>query len=215
MAGIHRSALCAQLDSACVRFLTRYQSWRRPVSQYSEANFNRINQGGFTFSDFERGMAEIEARLPPADNPFPDFHAVLDTVCTAYLHADPAERSAIRQVVAGRDSGAWVRHYADQLAKQLTSPDSELLRRAIAAVSIENCASDYRDTITSLADLYVRAEELGIDPRPHFAAIAELSDDQPTPGGCDSFAKMLLEFEKYAVVAERRRMGTPYRNRNL
>ena len=55
------------------------------------------------------------------------------------------------------------------------------------------------------------AEEVGIDPEPLFAAVSELSTDSSTPGGCESLAQMMRNFESYAVVAERRGNGRPYR----
>ncbi len=64
--------------------------------------------------------------------------------------------------------------------------------------------------LMTLADLYVAAEEAGIDPRPPFAAAAELATGEFTAGGCDSVAKMLREFHASSVLRERRGLGGPY-----
>jgi hypothetical protein len=63
-----------------------------------------------------------------------------------------------------------------------SSADGEWLRKGLAAASIENCSVDYRDVLLALAELYVAAEKVGIDPKPHFGAVAELSSSD-TPQG--------------------------------
>jgi hypothetical protein len=75
---------------------------------------------------------------------------------------------------------------------------------------MQNCTSDYRDTLTILADLYVQAEKAGIEAKPLFERASEFSTDTPTRGGCQSLARMLRDFDSYAVLSERRRMTAPY-----
>ena len=62
----------------------------------------------------------------------------------------------------------------------------------------------------TLADLYVAAEQAGVDPRPLFAAASELATDEFTPGGCESLARMLRDFHESSVLRERRGMDGPY-----
>lgn len=131
---------------------------------------------------------------------------LLDELIPEYLAGTDAEREHVRRAVAAR----WtlldrVRGYAVSLAERIRTPqDVGLLRAGLAAMSIENCAVDYRDTLLALAELWVRAERAGIDPRPHFGAIAAVSDTQVPQGGSTPMAKTLREFHGYAVVAERR-----------
>jgi hypothetical protein len=50
----------------------------------------------------------------------------------------------------------------------------------------------------------VRAERAGIDPRPHFEAVAAVSDTQVPAGGSTALAQTLRDFHGYAVLPERR-----------
>ena len=93
---------------------------------------------------------------------------------------------------------------ADRLAERVTGPDIlPALRLALAAVSIDNCSADYRDTLGVLLKLYTRAERAGIDPRPPFEAAAALSAASPAPGGCDSVAGLIRKVGSREVFVER------------
>lgn len=148
-----------------------------------------------------------------------EFAGIMRELCPIYLQMTPKQCATIRQIVAERDAAerheliGWILEYADSATRRFHRPDDvQLLREGLAAVSIENCGVDFRDTLTTLADLFVRAEEVGVDPRPHFLAVAELSSTARTRGGLDSVAETLREFEKSAVIQERRAMGKPYRS---
>jgi hypothetical protein len=82
------------------------------------------------------------------------------------------------------------------------------LRLALAAVSIDNCSADYRDTLGVLLKLYAKAEQAGIDPQPPFEAAAALSADSPTPGGCESVAQLIRAVGSRRVFEERPSEGT-------
>jgi hypothetical protein len=84
-----------------------------------------------------------------------------------------------------------------------SSADGEWLRKGLAAASIENCSVDYRDVLLALAELYAAAEKVGIDPKPHFAAVAELSSSDAPQGGMTPLRKMLADLHSYAVLKER------------
>jgi hypothetical protein len=81
---------------------------------------------------------------------------------------------------------------------------------ALAAVAIDNCSANYRDTLMTLADLFVAAEEAGIDPRLLFAQAASWATDEVTSGGCQSLAAMLRGFHNSSVLRERRQLAEPY-----
>jgi hypothetical protein len=203
----------AKLLERCDPLLARYEKWQQPLHRYWSENLPRVNRDGYTLERFKRGSHELEESLKAEYNPYPELYSLMDGVCSLFLGCTSEDRTAIRAFVAQRAKLVVLfRRFADHLAAGMNGPqDAAILRIALAAISIENCGSDYRDTLTSLADLYVRAEEVGIEPNPVFEATAELSTDARTRGRCESLARMLREFESYAVVSERRRMGRPYR----
>jgi hypothetical protein len=204
----------ARLGQQLGNWLTSYEAWARPLNEYMDTNFFRINRDGYTFEEFESGLEELEAQLLLEYDPYADLFAMLEELCSLYLSSDAATRSQVREMIADRNMADWVRFYAEQLAQNINGPeDVGMLRQALAAISIENCGIDYRDTLLSLANLYVKAEESGLDPKPHFADIADISTDAETLGGCESVAEMVREFESYEVLRERRSMGDPYCDR--
>ena len=131
---------------------------------------------------------------------------LLDELIPKYLAGTDAEREGLRRAVAARRAlPDRVRAYAWSVAQRIRSPeDVELLRAGLAAMSIENCAVDYRDTLLALAELWVRAERAGIDPQRHFEAVAAVSDTHVPAGGSTPVSKTLRDFHGYAVLAEPR-----------
>ena len=93
--------------------------------------------------------------------------------------------AAIRAVVGQRKGAVHaLLGFVNRAANQLRATgDARWLELALAGASVENCRRDYRDVLLSLAELYVAAEESGIDPRPEFARIAALSDTEKPAGG--------------------------------
>jgi hypothetical protein len=127
--------------------------------------------------------------------------------CTrCYLAAASRERKAIRSVVSDKDGIlSALLGYAYRAATQLrTKADEEWLDKGLAAVSIENCSKDYRDVLLALAELYVAAEEMGINPKPAFKAAAALSSRETPRGGKTPVSKMLSSFHSYGALKERR-----------
>lgn len=160
-------------------------------------------------------LAELAESLKAEYDPFPALNGLLDELCERFLSGDDATRFDIRAFVRQLPSVVGhVERYAEKLTLQIRSiADTAILVRALAAVSIANCGIDYRNTLTTLANLYVGAEEAGIDPLPQFNCVADLSIDAPAPGGCESVAKIMRGIDSYAVVRERRLIGTPYPSR--
>jgi hypothetical protein len=121
---------------------------------------------------------------------------LLELLCGAYLESDADDRAAIRASIARRQDGNfWVMYeFARHMAGRVTGPDSvPALRLALAAISIEDCALDYRETCQIVSDLYAEAERVGIDAQPMFEAVAAMSTDSRTTGGCDSVANILRQ----------------------
>jgi hypothetical protein len=127
---------------------------------------------------------------------------LLELLCVAYLGCDAGARAAIRSAFAERAAcDLWLMNRcAHRLAGRVSGPGAlTALRLALAAVSIENCALDYRDTLQVLLDLRARAQRAGLDPRPPFDDAAAMSADSRSPGGCESVAKLFLDVGSGAV----------------
>jgi hypothetical protein len=74
------------------------------------------------------------------------------------------------------------------------------LDRGLAAASIEDRRSDYRDWLVSVGDLYIAAHKASIDPTPALRRMAERSNPEPHraaqgPGGT---RESLAHFEQSA-----------------
>jgi hypothetical protein len=208
LAGFAASPLRRALNQA----LARYEEWERPLRSYRAEEMRRLNKDGFTWDMFDRGLRELAARLQANFDPWVAIHPLVEQLCAAYVAGDGAERAEIRAFAAQRKSlGDVLGRFANQCAARVTcAADGPRVAQALTALAIENCPTDYRDTLMTLADLYVAAEQAGVDPRALFAAASELATDEFTPGGCESMARMLREFHGYSVLRERRGMDGPY-----
>lgn len=166
----------------------------------------KVNKGGYTLADHQREVEQIARTQCAKYDPYQDIYRLLDDLCAVYLDTSSTRRAEIRSAVSGKE-GIWsgLINYAHRAAKRLQSPtDKEWLRLALAAISIENCDGDFRDTLMALAELYVAGERAGIDPEPYFKDVAELSSCQAPSGGTTTLRDMLSGFHGYAVLQERR-----------
>jgi hypothetical protein len=79
--------------------------------------------------------------------------------------------------------------------------DDSWLRLGLAAVSIDDNGTDFRDSYVALGDLYVCAVRCGIEPGPYFEEVAQISSGVPnieqTP-----MRDFLLRFEGSAYFGE-------------
>ena len=127
----------------------------------------------------------------------------LSLACRLYLWGDEVLRREIREsferwtAVRGRMlARAW--SFADKLADTC---DDRWLRLGLAAVSIDDNGTDFRDSYVALGDLYVCAVRCGIDPGPYVEEVAQISFGVPnierTP-----MRDFLLGFEGSAYFGE-------------
>jgi hypothetical protein len=72
---------------------------------------------------------------------------------------------------------------------------------AVEAISLENCASDFRDTLRAMGVTWLAFERNGLDPRAAFLRAAAGADRDPPRGGRTPVAEMLTAFETSAYLA--------------
>jgi hypothetical protein len=101
----------------------------------------------------------------------------LDLACELYLRGDEALRREIRHsfdewtAVRGRMlAKAW--SFAGKLA---ITCDDRWLRRGLAALSIDDNGTDFRDSYVALGNLFVCAVRCGMEPGPYFEEAAVIS----------------------------------------
>src|SRR5215211_6537225 len=127
----------------------------------------------------------------------------LSLACRLYLQGGEALRREIRDsfgewtAVRGRMlARAWA--FADRLADTC---DGGWLRLGLAAVSIDDNGTDFRDTYVALGALYLCAIRCGMEPGPYFREAAEISsgvsNTELTP-----MRDFLLRFEESAYFGE-------------
>jgi hypothetical protein len=196
--------ICDNID----QLLTKIDNWEHSQNSYRANNVARLHKDGYTRADFDHGLRELAASLGLEPNPRPKLFQLSKQLCSAYLNCDSDERAEIRDFVAQREClRVCLCRYARHLIPQINSSEAiHTLRIALAALSIENCSFDFRDTLTTIADLHVSAEQVGIDAKPIFEAIGQLSTATLTSGGCDSVADIFTQIESLPILRERRKM---------
>jgi len=127
----------------------------------------------------------------------------LNLACRLYLEGEEALRreirdsfrtwTAVRRCMPAR---AWP--FAGKLADTC---DDRWLRLGLAAVSIDDNGTDFRDSYVALGDLYVSAARRGIEPMPYFEEAAEISSSDSNIDET-STRDFLLRFEGSAYFEE-------------
>jgi hypothetical protein len=162
------------------------------------------------FEELENQLAALEGECPSSNlviyRPGEEQGQFFDHLCQIYLAASHEERARIRSAVS--DKRGVLNNllgYVYQSTRQIHSAaDRQWLRIGLAAASIENCSSDYRDFLLALAELYVTAEAAGLNSRSEFKAVAAMSSRETPRGGTTPVSSMLARFHTYAVLKERR-----------
>ncbi len=192
--------------------LARYEQWEHPLRRYRSQGMTRLNKDGYTWDDLDRELRQLDASLRAERDPRDDLHPLFEQLTALYAAGDADDRAELRAYAAQKKLlGRLLARYANFLAGELrSSADEPLVEQALVALAIENSAADYRDTMMTLADLFVAAEIVGIDPRPAFTTAGNLATDELTAGGCASLARTLREFHASSVLRERRGMDRPY-----
>jgi hypothetical protein len=91
---------------------------------------------------------------------------------------------------------AW--SFADKLADTC---DDRWMRVGLAAVSVDDNGTDFRDSYVALGDLYISAVRCGMEPGPYFEEAAEISSGVSNIEQA-SMRDFLLRFEGSAYFEE-------------
>jgi hypothetical protein len=127
----------------------------------------------------------------------------VNLACELYLRGDDTLRREIRKsfsewtAVRGRVL-AEASSFADKLADTC---DGRWLRLGLAAVSIDDNGTDFRDSYVVLGALYVCAVRCTVEPGPYFEEAAKISSDVSNIEQT-SMRDFLLRFERSAYFEE-------------
>ncbi|MBI1849740.1 MAG: hypothetical protein HYR85_05300 [Planctomycetes bacterium] len=190
----------------------QYAQWAEPINRFIRENIARVNKGGYTVTAFKQGLDAVRAERLSEFNPFAEFRPFFDRLCSDYSSASAERRDALRSAVARRPTlGNALINYAHRCAEAVrAAKDVESLRRGLAAISIDDCGADGRDSLIALAELYVGAEEQGLDPEPHVQEVAAISGTVVPRGWVTPVSQILGGLRASAIVSERRARGRPY-----
>ena len=140
-------------------------------------------------------LKAIEGQYPSSAlviyTPMQEHKQFFEDLCRIYLDASCQERHLIRDALAGKKGVLnCLLGYVYESAEQVRATrNRRWLQIGLAAAAIQEGSYDYRDFLLALAELYVTAEEVGIDPKPEFEAIG---------------SGIPADFHTYAVVKSRR-----------
>ena len=190
-------------------FSTEYKKWWcEPFEKFdNEYRENRDPNLPWQESIEKRKQAVEEFRKKRLleDDPISRFYVFFDNYYYVYLDATPEERADIRKLVKDiycinnktanitRFMSDVLLQYANKwvVAKMRYTGEEEWLLRGLTAVSIENGSVDYRDSMLSLAKVYVAARDKNIAPFPLMKKVANVSSDEK-PAGCSDTMKTLM-----------------------
>ncbi len=162
------------------------------------------------FNDVAEILAALKSRYPtyvsPKSNDYAELHELIDGLCTLYLTVSEEQRAQMRNLVAELPrhlGGQLLNHIGWAGNRLLSSNDEQYLQRALAAASLDDNRSDYRDTFRALGSLYLAASSVGINCSRYFLEAAQLSSTQT--GRFPSLSSMrdfLAGFEQSAYFHE-------------
>ena len=144
---------------------------------------------------FKDNADTIKEKEIEIENTFSEAFILIDQLCIDYLKADKKRREEIREIIKQHEfESSLLTKYCYKMAdKLIKTKDKELLMKALAAFSIENCKSDYRDTFSAIYKLAKSARKAKIKAKPLFKEIGKISCDRKSEGGCTISIKKLLE----------------------
>jgi hypothetical protein len=189
------------LDEKLTDWLARYDAevarLRRQARGGLLARFRRPSESEL------RAIAD-EARRKVGSEPLSELSDLLDELCDHFLESLPGERARVRARV-GDHTAVFQLYwsYVEGTPERVRTADDEAaLRRGLAAVAIDDLRARYDDVTAVLGQLWIQAVRAGLDPRPHFAAVAQLANKGAAGGGAH-MREVMGDFEEsHAFRAE-------------
>jgi len=152
----------------------QYRKTRAPLDELEKEklrDFSKFKENLVTLHELEEEFRSDHQELVH------DLVQCIGFLCAAYLQADATDRVQIRDFFA--DKKIMRVRLLDELGNaRLHIPGNDTigwLRHALAAASIEDNQTDFRDTCVALDDIRNAVIQAGIDPKPHFVEVAALS----------------------------------------
>ena len=138
------------------------------------------------FDDLANYLDTLKSRYPtyvsPKSKEYVELHELIDGLCALYLDASEEQRARMRSLMTELPRnlrGQLLNHIGWATGRLLSSNDEEYIRRALAAASLDDNRSDFRDTYMALGHVYLAASSVGINCSRYFLEAAELSSTQP------------------------------------
>lgn len=108
----------------------------------------------------------------------PEFLAAASELCDLYVSASHEERAEIRSTISLTGAN-MMRGYASIIATEAVRQNPpDLIRKALIALSIEDCKFDYRDSTFCLSMVFNSAVKLGMDVPQVFNEVVAISGAQ-------------------------------------
>ena len=198
-------------------FSEEYKIWFKPIDRFRKTINNNHIISSIEFKNVARNIDEF-TKKQQSENDLPGrIDKFLDNNYSVYLESSPEDCQNIRTSFYGnRDFENFLFGYTRRAVSQLQTSGEEIwLWRGLVSTSLENCGIDYRDTLICLAELFVTAENHGIDAKGSFQKVAWRSSQEKPRGVPTPVAQVLMNFESYAILEERRKMKTGYWDKAL
>jgi hypothetical protein len=144
-------------------------------------------------------LEDPESISPVCDAP--TTFAFLTDVARFYEQAQPRQRAVLHSILPSQIHRILVWHYIPHLVHRFSeTPDRELLRLALLAISLDNKGWDCRDTLMALGSLYRAAVSAHIDPMVDFRDVAAISSTQGSFGSTGEEAEWSDDFPMRAFL---------------
>lgn len=174
----------SELKDQLARLDQAWTDWDRELFQaqkeLEDAGMDRLEAAQVMH---RRQVDAFRAGSTPVD--LDQLHQVVDELCGLYLHAGEEQRQLIRSLMDGKERvRKYLHSYIGGRAASLVRSTGEpgWLDLGLAGASIANQKVDYRDLLIALGELWLAAEQVGLEPAGHFSAVAEMSSTEPVYG---------------------------------
>ncbi len=201
-------------------YTTKYKTWWCiPYEKFLDEYFKEREvppRGRKSHKEFMEANKNFRKNLRQRSDLPSQIYSFLDLNYEIYINATPEQCENIRQVISNSFyKSHWNsldNYMYDLLFEYITewtsikltaTGDKTWLVRSLVAISLENCSVDYRDTLISLADLYIIAEKKKINPSSEFKNVANLSSHEVPRGGSIPMNLMMATIRDTALYREK------------